>query len=469
MADVLRLANVDQSETINLLSGTLKLADKSWVTSSARQIGTYSYSTYGAVWDFDNYDPVLETMELVGDDTTANLRTALNTITEALEESRIFHQHPRRSVTSITSGPVSWWLEWSIDGESTKRALIYEGSLDVLQGCGHSPFMQQDAVLVRLSLLRHPLWEEISYSQDQQLGISCWVGKDTYTNIAGETPARLSYLQLSGKGPGGVYRAWMGFREKLAGMTNFEPLWECEDGSTANGSSVAGVSGSSGGNAIRVVGPASSLTKYWSMTVDDVCTANSHSDYAHQMGEYLVLLRCKVNNGTVGLQLQAGYDDNAAMVPSEEIYISHTSYQVVELGEVKIPPIVDEVLPSAGYIANFELQIYAEQVSGTSTLDLDAIALVPNQHFAYLDKALIKTIGINFASALVFTRPDGEQGAFGEVTDATLSSLDYSFRDWNLPVGDSVFVIVGTAESSHSLTETVDLTYRYYPRYLLYR
>ena len=48
MADVLRLANIDQSTTIDLLDGTYKLRDYSWPTGSPSVVSDYEPVPFGA-------------------------------------------------------------------------------------------------------------------------------------------------------------------------------------------------------------------------------------------------------------------------------------------------------------------------------------------------------------------------------------------------------------------------------------
>ena len=468
MANVLRLANADQSETIDLMSGTLKLADQGWTTSSTRQVGTYAYSTYGAVWEFSNYDPVIETFELIGDDTDANLRTAFGEIADVLDRARRFHIKPLSTVTSAAGGPESWWLEWNIDGEPAKRALIYEGSMDVLQGCGHSPFLQQDAVLARLSLLRHPFWEEISPTDDSaSIGI-CFGATDTITDVPGDVPARIQYAAVGPFITDDFTKVWMGIREKGVGYDDFESVWECEDGTNYNGASDAVDATASGGDKVQKASPAATLTQYWSMTVEQACTAGGHNSYAHQYGSYLILLRCKVDSGTVGLQLHYGYSSGDT-IPAEEVFITNTAWQLVELGNVQIPPSALESLMDSSYAQETMISIYAEQVSGTSTLDLDAICLIPTSHFASATDADLKYYGMNAGAVRFYTQPNDDQGGYGLLAGVPNIGVKATLQDFYLPAGNSIVVWAATDDTSHDLSEQLSIGFRYFPRYMLYR
>ena len=103
MAEQLRLANVDQTSTVDLLDGTLKLRARSWKTFSAIPNVTYDNMPYGALPRFQHFQPITETMDLVGDDTDTNLITAINEIEAVLEDTLKFHRNPHEQY--------SWWLE----------------------------------------------------------------------------------------------------------------------------------------------------------------------------------------------------------------------------------------------------------------------------------------------------------------------------------------------------------------------
>jgi hypothetical protein len=262
---------------------------------------------------------------------------------------------------------------------------------------------------------------------------------------------------------------WIGIREKMSGTTNFEPIWECEDGNTANGSSVQTVAGASGGDVIQKASPASTLTKYWSMSVDDVCTANSHTDHNHQEGEYLVLCRCKINSGTVGLQMRYGLESSSlSLMPAAEVFITHTDWKLIELGRIQIPPAgIDEKLAIFNAAKFMSIEIYAEQVSGTSTLDLDALCLIPTHHFWSFTNAKVQATASRYVRAT--TTPNDKHAAYGLESVSADVSLSYTLDNWYLPTGDSILVAAGQSSTSHSLTPNWSITADYYPRWSIYR
>lgn len=473
MAIQIQLANEDRSTILDLYDDVLRVQAAKWGTRSAPAAGDYAHSPYGPQARFHHYPPVVELLSVAADDTDTNIRAAVDSLMDLLGKTRRYHEDPMRQLTVAAKGPESWWLEWAVDGETLKRALLYEGSLSVLTGPGLSPVLESEKLDARLALTRHPLYEPTSTSQITESGLVCWVGTDTFSSIPGNEPARMATTFLTAAATGGsiIYKMWAGIREEGLGMSNFEPLWELEDGNVAGGASVQTVAGASGGDTVQKASPASTLTRYAYMSVSDVCTANSHTDHEHQIGRYMVLLRCKVNAGTVGIQMRSGYSSVVDMSPSEEIFVDDTSFQIVELGEIQIPPMtIDGMIGDAtSYAAEFMIELYAEQVSGTSTLDLDALALVPTSHFAFIDKAQAINYLSDFGGVVLYTQPDDEAGGYGWRGGSSQLGVNVTLHDWYLPVGNSKMVFVGTGETSSDMADTINTQIDYYPRYLLYR
>jgi len=472
MANVLRLANNDQSTTVDFLSGTLKYQTSSWIETTAMMAGEYDFSPYGPQSRFSYFEPVSEIIELFGRDTATNLRAAVKSITTILEKSRRYHDDPWHNTTSGAAGPESWWLEWSIDGESTRRALLYTGSVSILHGgIGLTPMLECGQVLTMLQFTRHPLFESVSINQESHAWTTRLVtATDTFTSIPGEVPGRISQMSLTCDATEELYQAWVGIRPKGIGSTNFHSLWECEDGSAYNGATLSVADGNASppgsGKSTQKSSPAASLTKYWDMSVFDVHSANGNINFVHNMGTYLVLLRCKVDSGTVGLQMRQGYIGGDT-VPSEEVFIDHTSYKLIELGEFRVPPApVDEQQDlTAEFVSLCGIEIYAEQVSGTSTLYLDCVAMIPTAHFFSVNRAP----GTGPCGTDCFTRPNDEHIAIGRAGSSYGLGIESMFQNWAIPPGDSTLVAAAQGESSHNMSDSLIMVLDYYPRYLMYR
>lgn len=456
MANRFRLADVLQVTTVDLRDGTLKLVDRSWQTSSPTPDIDYVDLPYGAQSKFSHFERHLDACSLHGFDTVANLIAGANAIEDALEGARLFHDDPLN--------PTSWWLEANADTESVRRSLLYGGVLNYVTGVGISPLLECEQMLARLSMYRHPLWETISFTSISDSGLSTIGGMWTINNVLGVPPARMGVVEVEKGTAGSLYRVWMGIRDEYISLTNFNPLWECEDGTNESGDCADVGGDATASNNTKVVCDFSVTEAHvirMSITVADIDAVND-IDF---VGRYLILCRCKVTAGTVALQLKSGYSDTAAFAPNEIIYITNTDWRLIELGEVLMPP--------EGYWAsyaprldNFELQIFAERVVGAGNLELDCLILIPSRH--YVDVVGTDIVTGNHETR-IFTHENEEMAALNFSGSNPDTSPELSDRDWYLPVGTSALIIAAERETIQVLGDTVTVRMSYVPRWYSYR
>ena len=74
MANILQLSDVSRGTNVDLLTGTLKLRDRTWQPRTAPIKGKYKHTPFGAQPEFDHYAVVTDQLDLVGSDTPAHLR-----------------------------------------------------------------------------------------------------------------------------------------------------------------------------------------------------------------------------------------------------------------------------------------------------------------------------------------------------------------------------------------------------------
>lgn len=471
MADQLEIYSRTAVYNIDLLSGTYVLRDGSWATSTPSTSTDYAAQPYGSNPAFQNFIEQVETMDLIAQNTThSTIQAAQQAISQALEGARLYNQHPTwTGGTLYATEPV--YLRWAIDGESTKQSLIYEGALATINEQCAEPFISSDVSLVRMALVRHPFWEDTSVSVAGASTVDSLGGTFSFNNVDGDVWARIAMVKLYGiAGSGPLYRTWTGIREEMAGTNHFEPVWELEDGTEdPDGTGSAAFvpdAAASGTGYVRITSPASSLTRYHTMTVAMACSAGGHSDYEQQMGEYLVLCRCRVNSGTAGLQMRYGYS-SGVMFPAEEVFVTNTSWRLLELGRVKWPPSDIDLGTPSSYMQWAAIDIYAEQVSGTSNLDLDALVFVPTHHFWKASGANV--LNTSTYSADIYTAPNDKHICLGLAASRPRYSLEYSTDNWYLPTGDSIAVVAGERETQHVLADDVGITAQYFSRWEMYR
>jgi hypothetical protein len=469
MADVLRLANEGQTSTYNLLTGNLKLRDNTWRTRTAPVQGGYRHTPFGAQSDFSHYGLVVEQMDLASSAGSSSIRQAANDIEEFLENAR------RWNKDSLNID--SQWLEWNVDGESVKRALLYEGSLSYPNYIGVGPMLPNDKALARVAMTRHPFWETYPHVDENFSGadFSCTGGKQILSAVPGKVPARIRSMQIDGTSSlAGVEieTLWLGWREKYGGVANFDASLECEDGTNDTDATDTVDGTASGSSKVQVdFSTETGLDRRMYITIHN----HSISYYAQYRGRYRILCRCKSTAGstTLGVQLRTGYSSAQGtwVLPQEEIFITNTNWQLKELGEFQIPPMgMAESMGAAAYpLLHSTMEVWAEQISGSGYLDLDCLILIPSDHFLYIDQAGISYSGSPINPVYVHTLANDTLIAYADYATTTKNNLDISVHDWYIPVGDVMLVVAGQRAASHDLSDAVDITIDYHPRWFSYR
>jgi hypothetical protein len=191
------------------------------------------------------------------------------------------------------------------------------------------------------------------------------------------------------------------------------------------------------------------------------------------VGEYLVLLRCKVDDDTtqVGIQLKHGWTG----LGGKEVTVGTTyidgqdGWELVELGKVSIPPTGnrDSWATTGNKVQDYSIVIAAERISDAGTLDLDCIILIPSKHMIYIDGA---DTGVSGGIVYIENAPDGTRYILAKTQADRYGAVEYSFSDtWEYPVGGGLLVIAAQTASTHDLTDTAALAISLVPRWHTFR
>jgi hypothetical protein len=463
VATVFRLADYAQTAgtIVDLHAGTLKLEAESWSSRTAPMEGSYKYTKFGAQPKFDHLGVMVENFGLIGDDTVANLITGHNKIMAVIEKARLYHEDPLQGN--------SWWLEANANGEDPKRALLYEGSLQALTGVGLDPLMATKKLRLGCSLSRHPLWETVTattetHATSVSLTGGMWVPS---TIPVGTCPGRIATWNFTAMGTGSkITRMWTGIRPTYNGTAGFTALQECEAGSLGTDATVAdeGAQPDSAGHHVLVsFTTTTAMAQRLRMTVTQM-----GGTVSHYKGRYLVLLRCKVSEGTMAVQMKTGMPGASATAVTESavVYVTNVSYQLLDLGEVQIPPYRVCDTTSAAWGA-MEVQFWAERVAGVGTLTMDAFILMPSQHMVYGDELNISGVaGSTGFSAYMY--PDDMPFA-ESVASVPFSVTEYLVRDPYWPVEGGVMVCAGEPATGHELALTIKPALTVFPRWYNFR
>jgi len=470
MADILRLSNISRTSNVDLLTGTLQLQDRTWQPRTAAVKSEYTHSAYGAQPDFEYYDVVTDQLDLVGSDTSSNLRTGVQDIEEMLEEARRWHANP--------STEESRWIEWYVDGEGAKRSLLYQGALQFPANVGMSAMLQDGKVLARLAHTRHPFWESVTSGTAFDTDISCMGGILSISNVEGTVPARINlsrFLVNSGIS-GTITELWAGIREENQGTASFVATWEAEaiaDGGAGilfNSTTSVADADCSNGYKARITFSTTTMLKRIVMRLGDVVGSN----YDHFVGRYTVLARVKTSADiTVLLRLRAGYYNTTTspdLAPAGEyVQISDAdTWKLYALGTVDIPG----ARFHSGYgstLTQYAIQIDAQKVTGAdTTIAIDNIILIPNTHFFHTDNTYVAYVA-NRELRLITVENDEVLTLTHGASAEPFIDTGADVTDWYLPTGNSILVLAAQTATAHDEDDTGQVYLGYYPRWLSFR
>jgi hypothetical protein len=447
MAVRLRLANVDQTQTYDFLTGTLFLLDKTWMMNTPGTEGTYQKVPFGAQFKFNNFATIPETLELIGEGTDTALITAATDIERLLEYARLYHSDPLRYY--------SVWLEANTPNESPRRSLLYGGKLQYRSDVGLSPLIDNEALRATVSMTRHPFWENVAVTtvQPPAATLSCTGGQWLIGGPSGIAPGRIAITSIVGAVGGPVDTIWAGIRPKYRGMTGFISLWELELGTAGTDTAVNVEATASAGSEMLTTFVTTTLVERCSITIAQLGAGTTE----HFFGRYLVLLRYRMSAaGTqCGIQMKSGYGWSTTPAENEEIYVATgTAWRLAELGEIQIPPEGETGL-MMGPLSSFQIRLFVEQLAA-GNIELDALILIPSDHSLSVTRCA--------GSTVVVTREDDELLPYPLAGDTECAA-----RDWYMPTEDCLLVLAGEQAAAHVLTDIVAPTLYYHPRWPSYR
>ncbi|HNB50412.1 MAG TPA: hypothetical protein PK530_00635 [Anaerolineales bacterium] len=443
MAIRLRLANLGQTSTLDLWSGTLQVRGGGWQTRR-------------------NGARVIETFNLVGGGSDATLITAVNTFEDLLDLVEKFHTDPLRNE--------SIWLEANATSETARRALLYDGELTPAMLANLSPLLGRDGAYYTAALTRHAAWEKVTAETASTTNVSALGGTWALGDEGGTLNGRIARLSVEGRSGGGgpLHRFWVGIRPLYEGTSTFASKWECESGTNATDATDTADANASGGTMVRVdFATVATLTKRFHMGVTTFVSTSKHA-----VGRYLILARAKVTAGTVALQMRSGFSGGENFAPHKMCFLSNTTYELIELGEVQFPPMgYRSLLQNDEMLEQMQLQFWAERISGAGNLDVDCLVLMPSEHMFYVSGDRVQYyVDGNETQLLTFENDEhlavNMQGIFSGLVP--YANLDYAPTRWEYPVGGGLLVFAGQRNGEQILTDAVDMDYSMYPRWRHY-
>lgn len=477
MTAIFQITNESETDSYDLLSSYVSLARSGWFTPTPTVSAKYTHSMFGVVADIQHYNQVIESVQLQGQGSQAHLASALGALDRFQETARAWHSDPLQKE--------SVWLKVQSEGETEpRRSLIY--GLTVRQqdksAVGSTSLLDKEFVSARLGITRHPLWESASPFTISASGLSTLGGTWSIPSTLfhyGTAPGRVSDLSIRHVESLGLARVWMGIRPGVALVPTFDPLWELEDGTPGTDAAVADDANaspyaSSSSNMIQAsFATTTTNAKRASINVYDVIASGPED----MVGHYIVLCRTKVASGmTVAMQVRSGYAgaDDSSFIQAEQVYVDNTSWQLIELGEVQVPPAGWRAASYNEYTVGYtQLQIWAELIEGSGNLDLDCLVFIPSTYYTKIDNAAVWTdpSGPSYYDAHVYTHENDlieAQGNVNSYPSYAQANLDLQSRDWYYPTQGGVLVVAGEEDTVHTLNDDVTLGMTIYRRWLGY-
>ncbi len=448
------IANYNLSRTYDFGTAVLRPQADTWQTTESRENGR-----------------IIESFRLVSKPnvTDADIRSAVNQIEQLAERARLFHTY--RTV------PGSVWFHQTAAGElngaDQKRALIYDIRLTPLRVGPYGPTLggTPPAAFYEMEIERSNWFERYTSAESAVLSgsissVGGTVGLGAINdsnNRYASLPGRIRQFELTST-TGAIEEVWVGILPSIYGHSDFRPRWdlkyydslgydtlEAADSETLSGTVLQTTFEAIPGMVRRAV-----------INLDSIVTGNT----THMIGEYLVLLRCRVTAAStnIGLQLLSGYDQTLTDIYSPTVLspvygISNQLYKFVELGVITIPSFGwREPWLSNNLLNRFSLELRAERVYGTGYLRCDCFVLIPYRHFLHVAKAEGRYIS-------VYTSELGEIiGVLSESGEVS-NNLEIAVNDWEYPHNGGVLVVAAERKTQQWHLDTVSFTMNYRERW----
>jgi hypothetical protein len=385
--------------------------------------------------------------------------------------------------------PTPVWLSCKLDGETTgRRALVKRIDFE-FRAEGWTEWLYQECagnavprnLFGTILVERHPYWERLIArtfpNTSLAAGASVTYDYTATADLVGDVPARVNALAFQRTAVGSdLGRFWVGVRSTAKwgaeAVTEFIPIWECEDGTNDDGE----VADDGGGTEPNTASPGGGSGDYvqvtpagggtdWAdgsfhlvmhITAANVGYGGGAINPEAMNGRFLWLLRAKTDAATTW-EVQCYHGYVYSLVAGEVVEVTNTSWDYHEAGVWSTPPINRQIVPSttAAYTLDTYASIWiqARQTSGAGNLYLDCICPVP------VDEGFLKIFD-SFADEAtpVFVA----EGPKDNAQVASLSTLSqdmsvFEIEHFRLPPGDGRLVIVYANSAASVLTDAVEM------------
>lgn len=409
------------------------------------------------------------TFDVFGRTTDTSIRATQVALTKLRSDARQYINNP------VYDDPV--WFYWQSEGETAKRALVYDIVVEILPIGPITPLLGVSNIYFRVAV-QHGIWENTTDAGFSASGnISAFGGEAVYNAIDGTADGRIQHIGITSATATDLSQFWIGLLPNRNGVANIVPVWEAEDMTYDNPSEVTTTvdATASGGNYARLDFSAQGddlQVRFATIMSNHV---GNTSYYQQHIGRWLMLMRCRVSDsGTkVKVRTRAGWGpaDQASSVASQ-ILNAQTSWRLLEFGELQIPPAGDRdgILASAS-LGFYQIVVDVQRISGSGNFDFDALCLIPSEHLITADTGVVQIDSDAGSSLDLYTNSNDDQ--YGHVTStgaAAIYACNPSFKNWVFPrLGGVIVAAAQPASGNHVVAATLNIsTLTVYPRWWLY-
>jgi len=336
-----------------------------------------------------------------------------------------------------------------------------------------------------LSVTHHPYGEATTaVAASGTDSVSVLGGAVNYTDVTGDVPARLYYLNVDDMANATtIYQIWAGFRSDAqaggdASLVN--SLWEVEAGTPGTDASETTDATASPGGAGNTKTRVTFATQTGWFDRASILMSDETANESAQTGAFVVLLRAKVNQGTAQIKLRQLGVAAGVYRDGPVVDVAATSWTLYNLGTVEFPIRDLHAVPIALFADSYDqtdrLQIWGRVKPGSASTpdetDLDCLILIPcDEYFIHLQTA---TGSMTDDDIMVFVAPEDVPQAINvdDTSNYFNNACPVSTIGAGIPVGDGrLFVATANDDSGAApgITATVNVELSYYPRWVHFR
>lgn len=336
-----------------------------------------------------------------------------------------------------------------------------------------------------LGITRTAYWED-PYPYPNTTAItalsSCGGMAQMSETINGDVPARIASLDPTPNGSAQFGEYWIGWKsDRFGNPANFQSTWslrksiykDTDTTSTADATAVDG-------NRVTCTFSADATLIQRTITqVNDV--VSDTSKHADQRGTYQVLLRAKMsdNSSTARVRMLYSFSNNASMYNPAYRSLQNITTPLAGLGSDywKLYPMGIVSIPSLRITPNMSLQnaaisIQAQRTSGSGSLHMDCLVLIP------VDDGAIHVASANSTNSSAGFVLKVCQAASGDIYSFGGSSLFVEYSTTVSPVnytglianGSKPYIVVAgqkfvSTTAQNLFADKLDVAYTYIPRW----